>query len=51
MIEKVLKYAHLTQLPLAMSLRCTEEEGEVPTGALRVGFVYFQCFRASNMLV
>ena len=50
-MEKGLKDVHLPSLLLSMSIRGTEEEENLPTGAPRVGFVYFQCFTASNRLV
>lgn len=50
-MEKGLKDIHLPSLLLSMSVRDIEEEENVPSGAPRVGFVYFQCFKASNRLV
>ena len=50
-MEKVLK-GHTSDITApSMSIRGTEEEENLPTGASRVGFLYFQCFRAFHGLV
>lgn len=50
-MAKVLKDTHLTPLPLAMSIRDIDAEENLPTGVLKVAFVYFHCFEAANRLV
>ena len=50
-MEKGLKDIHVTLLPLTMSMRGIAEEENLPTGARRVGFDYFQYVTVSNGLI
>ena len=51
MMEKGLKDIHVTLLPLTMSMRGIAEEENLPTGAPRVGFDYFQHVTVSKGLI
>ena len=50
-MEKGLKDIHVTLLPLTMSMRGIAEEENLPTGAPRVGFDYFQHVTVSKGLI
>lgn len=50
-MAKVPKDTHLTLLPLGVSIRDIEEEENLPTGASKVSFVHFHCFRTFNSFV
>ena len=51
MMEKGLKDIHVTSLLLTMSMRGIAEEENLPTGASRAGFDYFQHVAVSSGLI